>query len=126
MEYTTSVDYDEGSFTFYPLDRKLISKEKPPAYTDNEYYKGNNTTLYSDRLLQWDYDKFNACCQQVWGNTRQNFYNRTPEEIERFLSIYLAKSVKLTRITQETNASTGCPYWRFDIKKRREIICMEN
>lgn len=76
-----------------------------------------NSTVYSDRLYQWDSNKFDTLCKQTWGNSGQYFSNREPEDIEKFLSLYLGKKIKLVRITQETNQSNGYPYWRFDYKK---------
>ncbi|MBQ7825816.1 MAG: hypothetical protein IJ337_05640, partial [Clostridia bacterium] len=68
---------------------------------------------YSDRMLGYDREKYNAACQQVFSNKSQSFDNRTPEDIERFLCLYLGKPVKLMAILQGCNASNGFPYWAF-------------
>lgn len=73
-----------------------------------------NTTLYSDRLWQWDSDKYNKCNNEVFGNTSQYFNISEHKKIEKFLSLYLDKPVKLVKIKEEINVSNGYPYWRFD------------
>ena len=66
--------------------------------------------MYSDRLHQWDYEKYNRCCQKVFKNEGQQFYQRNPKEIEKFLSMYFDKQIKLTAIMQGCNQSSGFPY----------------
>lgn len=72
-------------------------------------------TIYSDRMMQWDLEKFNKCCEQVWDNDMQTFYTRHPKEIERFLSLYLddAPSLLLVGIFEGENYHNGYPYWAF-------------
>lgn len=78
------------------------------------------STVYSDRLWQWDPQKFNTCCQEQWGDQGQYFGGRSPKSIESFLSDYLGKPIKLVRIEQTENRSTGYPLWRFDYFERDE------
>ena len=96
-------------------------REFPYSFDPVLVWKGNfsQTTdcLDSDRLMQWDYDKFNACCNEVWGNTGQMFYNRSPEEIEIFLRKYLGIALVLTGVEIACNACNGYPYWSFYFKK---------
>ena len=82
----------------------------------NECLK-NCHTVYSDRLYQWDWKRFNKCCEEVFGNSGQYFDNRKPEDIEKFLSLYFGKTVKLHVVMQYCNQSTGFPYWRFDYEE---------
>jgi len=78
----------------------------------------NNSSVYSDRMLQWDWNKFNECAKKVFGNEGQIFYDRDPEDIEKFLRLYFDEpNLILCRITQHCNQSTGYPLWRFDYKK---------
>lgn len=77
--------------------------------------KESKESVYSDRLWQWDHEKYNRCCREVWGNEGQSFYGRSPEDIEKFLRLYLERNdVILCRILQDENHSDGFPYWRFD------------
>ena len=87
---------------------------------DNEnvqFFTGITPTdsVYSDRLYQWDYKKFNECCETVWGNSGQMFDGRESKDIEKFLQLYFGKEeVVLCKIIKYINQSTGYPYWRFD------------
>lgn len=99
-----------------PISR--TKQEYPYSYDPfvvwkRDYHKGKGHTVYSDRLIQWDYNKFNKCCQQVWNNTGQYFDNRKPNDIEKFLSKYFDKEIKLTAIMEGCNISSGYPYWIF-------------
>ena len=71
-------------------------------------------TLYSDRMYQQDPDRFNVCCKEVWGVSGQYFYRRSPQDIERFISLYLGKEVILCSIRVDENVSSGYPYWTFE------------
>lgn len=80
-----------------------------------------NSTVYSDRLFQWDPEKHDGLCLKYFGNTRQYWDNRSPELIEQYLRDYTNKpELILGRITQETNQSSGYPYWRFDYLVTKE------
>ncbi len=81
-------------------------------------HEEDDSAVYSDRLWQWDSEKYDRCCMGVWGNRGQMFYDRKPEEIQRFLSLYLGKEVVLTQIKQEQNASSGYDYWLFCYRER--------
>lgn len=77
------------------------------------FNEATSRCVYSDRLFQWNSNKFNECCIKVFTNKGQYFYDRTPEDIERFLSEYLGESVKLTAVMEGCNASSGYPFWVF-------------
>jgi hypothetical protein len=76
-------------------------------------YSENNACVYSDRLLQWDYDKYNKYCLEIWSNQGQYFNNREPQDTEKFLGLYLGRTIKLTAIMEGCNVSNGYPYWIF-------------
>ena len=73
-------------------------------------------TVYSDRLYQWDSEKFNTCCELVWGNRGQHFDKRTKSSIEQFLSLYMDKNVEVVYIEPQTGYN-GYTVWRFDYKE---------
>ena len=106
-----------------PVER---TKEKFPYSYDayvtwkGDYSKYKGDCVYSDRLLHWDWDKYNECVMEVWGNKGQIFYNRTPKDIEKFLSLYYDKEVKLTMIMEGCNTSNGFPYWIFMFEDKEE------
>ncbi len=73
------------------------------------------STVYSDRLYQWDYKKYNDLCKKHFGNEGQYFSGRKPELIEVFIRDYMNdQSVMLCRIEEHENRVTGYPLWRFD------------
>ena len=79
-----------------------------------EKINNNASTMYSDRMFNWDSNKFNRCCKKCFGNTGQWFNNRSKKDIDRFLSMYLEKEVNTFLIVCYENRSNGFPYWRFD------------
>lgn len=94
-------------------------RQYPYSYDPYCLYKSDDWSLtddgdYSDRLQQWDYDKFTKCMKEVWGERcGQYFTNKDPKDIEKFLSLYFGKKIKLTGIEQGCNVATGYPYWVF-------------
>jgi len=74
-------------------------------------------TVYSDRLYQWDFKKYNKICKKVFGNVGQYFNHRDPKLIEKFLSLYFDKKLKLHMIEEHCNKSNGYPLWRFDYEE---------
>lgn len=100
---------------------KRTKEEYPYNYDSYVVWKGDYTEntdgcVYSDRLFQWDWEKYNRCCEEVWGNQGQYFNNRMPEDIEKFLSLYIGKKIKLTAIMEGCNWSNGYPVWVFCYK----------
>lgn len=104
------------------LDGKPVERSKfdhPYSYDEftvwssDDFYKVKSSKVYSDRLMQWDYDKFNNSCMKAFGDTGQMFYSRNPEAIEEFLKEYMGKEIKLTGIVEGCNRGNGYPYWAF-------------
>lgn len=85
----------------------------PYVVWEDNYQKGRANVVYSDRLFQWDAEKYNKFSKEIWDNHGQYFTNREPEEIEKFLSLYLERDIKLTAIMEGCNVSNGYPYWIF-------------
>lgn len=83
------------------------------VYKSYDYLK-DDTVVYSDRLHQWDSDKYKKAASEVFdGYQGQYFDNFTVNQIQNFLSLYFNKQVILTRIDKEENVSNGYPYWVF-------------
>lgn len=81
----------------------------------NEKAESESTvTIYSDRLWQWDYDKYNLLCKKHFGNEGQIWENREPEKIQAFLCDWTGKEVILIANIQYVNMLSGYPVWRFD------------
>ena len=109
---------------FVDLDGNAIEKtpfSHPYNYDEYVLWKSENYTkekpysgVYSDRLFQWNHDKYNDCCQKVFKNKGQDFSKRESYEIEEFLRLYLnEKDLKLIAVLQGCNIATGYPYWVF-------------
>ena len=77
-------------------------------------------TVYSDRMLQWNSEKFNACHMHVFGDEGQYFDCRKPELIEQFLREYFDFGLSLTGIEEGCNYSNGYPYWVFYFRRTEE------
>ena len=76
-----------------------------------------NGTIYSDRLLQWDWEKHNKLCQKHFGNEGQYWDRREPEKIEAFLRDWCEnQELKLILVMEYCNVSNGYPCWRFDYR----------
>lgn len=110
------------AFTGEPITRTKASH--PYSYQPFEVWRSDkeqgDSGVYSDRLYQWDSQKFNACCREVWGNEGQYFDDRSPEDIERFLQLYFDKpGIRLTRIVECCNQSSGYPLWYFNYRNQQ-------
>ena len=102
-----------------PVERNKIDypySYDPYVQWESDDNKEWDSSVYSDRLMQWDFNKFNTCCQQVFGDEGQYFSNREPKKIEQFLSLYFEYPIKLIIIQEGCNVSNGYPYWIFHFK----------
>ena len=76
------------------------------------------TGAYSDRLFQFDSDKYDSCCLTVFSNKGQYWGNRAPRKIEAFLQLYFGcPELKLKYVIEGCNPSSGYPYWVFGYTK---------
>ncbi len=76
-----------------------------------------DTTVYADRLFQWNPEKYNHACEQVFGNRGQYWHEREAVDIEKFLHIYTGnESLKLLMVMEYCDQARGYPCWRFDYK----------
>lgn len=105
---------------------KPVTKTKrthPYSYDGFIQWRGGaneeaNSTIYSDRLLQWDYEKHNVLCEKHWGNEHQYWDRRDPKKIEAFLRDWTRDpTLKLIFVMEYCNVSSGYPCWRFDFQR---------
>lgn len=74
-----------------------------------------NASFYSDRLYQWDPDKFNKSRKKISGGESQ-YFDDSPLEIEKFLREYFSNDdLHLVKIEKGCNQSTGYPVWHFTV-----------
>jgi hypothetical protein len=79
--------------------------------------KESNGTIYSDRLLQWDFAKHDRLCMKHFGNKGQYWDNRDPKLIEAFLRDWCKDpGLRLILVMEYCNQASGYPCWRFDYK----------
>ncbi len=83
-------------------------------FFDEKVKKEATDTIYSDRLLQWDYEKHNRLCKKHFGNDGQMWHERDSKKIAAFLSDWTNKDIVLIANIQYVNMSSGFPVWRFD------------
>ncbi len=85
------------------------------TYRDGENSE-TNMTLYSDRMLQQNYNKTRILLYEHFGDDGDYYSGRDPKVIEKFLRKWMDKpNLKLILVMQYCNQSTGYPVWRFDV-----------
>ena len=114
-------------FKFIGYDGKLCERTpltNPYSYDPfviwrSEDFDGENmnipylSTTFSDRMRQWDCQKFDDAWHEVWGDAGKGFRFKEIKDIERFLSLYYGQNVKLLELSEQCNWSSGIPYWCF-------------
>ena len=99
---------------------KRTKREYPYSYDGFVQWRGGkneeaNGTIYSDRLLMWDYNKHNRLCEEHFGDQGQYWNQRDPKKIEAFLRDWTGDdNLKLIFVMEYCNVSNGYPCWRFD------------
>ena len=68
---------------------------------------------YSDRIMNGFYSEqeISKARRQVTNDPNRNISWKDPEQVSKFMTILMRKSVKCTAIIQECNRSSGYPYW---------------
>ena len=82
-------------------------------------FRKSDVAVDSDRMLQWDREKFFSAVWMVWPDKAgsQVFSGRKPKDINTFLGLYFKRNVKLTAVLQNCNKFSGRPYWTFFYKE---------
>ena len=97
----------------YPSHMAFALKAES-RYAYKPFYVYNNGTkatdgAYSDRMQQWDYDKYQRLHKQ---HDFQGFVSSSPKQVEAFLRDYFDKpNLTLVKIIEYCNASNGFPVW---------------
>ena len=99
----------------------IIGKMKKTPWTNPYDYdpfynwrqgKVYTNAVYSDRLYQWDYKKYDELCKKYFGDRGQHWSERNPEQVEQFLQEFQDDpSIRLTAIQQQVNIGNGFPLW---------------
>ena len=104
---------------FLPENIKKGRHDYPYSYEPfliyfNEKAKEPTDSIYTDRLLQWDYAKHNLLCKKHFGDEGQRWNSRDAEKIQAFLCDWTGKKIVLVANIQYVNISNGYPVWRLD------------
>ncbi len=106
-----------------PVERS--KEEYPYSYDGFVTWRGGKneeatSTIYSDRLLDWDYKRHDELCVKHFGDKGQVWYSRDSKKIEAFLRDWTGdKKLKLIFVMEYCNQSSGYPLWRFDYKSNK-------
>jgi len=92
-----------GRRGFEMRDRDLMDSFGPYPEADH--------SVYSDRMFQWDSEKFVTAKKEACGN--KPFYHCSEEELGHFLSLYNGTPQEFVALWQGNNASNGFEYWIF-------------
>lgn len=119
LGYACFVDLDGN-----PVERTPWSH--PYSFSEHVLWKSDDCTkmdhfVYSDRMMSWDWTKFHDSMKQVWQQHGHYFDGDNPADVERFLSLYQEKPVKLTAILKGCNVSNGYPYYIFGYKLPEDV-----
>jgi hypothetical protein len=77
--------------------------------------KEAESTIYSDRLMQWDFKKHDELLMKHFGDQGQYWNRRDVKGIEAFLRDWCEDpELKLILVMEYCNQSSGYPCWRFD------------
>jgi hypothetical protein len=103
-----------------PSDRRVRTKwSHPYSYDPIVQYQnsalGATGTIYTDRMLQWDYERHNALANKHFGNEGQRWDIRPVEQVRDFLRDWVGdQSLEIVLIEEQCNQATGYPAWRID------------
>lgn len=109
------VDWDGNEVKRTPMEYPYSYEPHVIAKIDHNY----QGAVYSDRLYQWDYEKYNRLCQKHFNDEAQSWDHRPFDKIEEFLADYFNnQNLKLVGIMKGANYSNGYPYWIFMYNER--------
>lgn len=115
--YYPYMDWDEN-----PTNRTPISHpySYDPYVIWKKYNKYNNT-VYSDRLVQWDYSKYNRIRKDIFKDESQYWDNCSGKDVELFLRKYFNDdTIVLCGVMKGCNVSSGYPYWIFMFRNKKK------
>lgn len=114
------------------FDKPVVrTKQSHPYSYDGfvTYRNGKNEeatgTIYSDRLLQWDYAKARNLMMKHFSESGDYWDSRSPEKIQSFLQDWTdERNLKLILVMEYCNVSNGYPVWRFDYAVSKQPLTM--
>lgn len=106
-----------------PNHGKFRSKHSHPYSYDpiliwGDEHAESSGSVYTDRLLQWDFDKHDELCKKHFGNKGQYWNDRDPKLIEAFMRDWTDnQNLTLVFVTEFCNQSNGYPCWLLGYKE---------
>ena len=74
-------------------------------------------SFYSDRILQWDFDKTRKLMKKHFGEAGDSYRSRDPKKIQSFLrERFNEPDLKLLAVMEGCNVSNGYPVYWFGCK----------
>jgi hypothetical protein len=128
---------NQGKMVIGPVDEhgqpvERTKQQYPYSYDGFVQWRDTNKpkangTIYSDRLTQWDFPKYDLLCMKHFGNKSQYWDSREPEKIEAFLRDWCEDpELELTMVMEYCNVSNGYPCWRFDYFRKANVREVKN
>jgi len=119
-EFIESNTSNDGGYYFNIKGERCINTPVNAPYSHDAYCIYKNTAyentdireismVYSDRLIQWDREKFDTCCKAVFGKIL-SIFPMDPPKIQSLLQIYFGKNIKILGLEKACNVSNGYPY----------------
>jgi hypothetical protein len=102
---------------------KKTKASHPYSYDGFVQWRGGDNSevtgsVYTDRLYQFDYKKYNELCIKHFGNEGDYWGNRNPKRIEEFLRDWFEKpELEIVLISEYCNQATGYPVWLLEYKE---------
>lgn len=117
---------DRGPHPDDDLDRQSPPRTKsshPYSYDPFTVWGGSskecNGSEYTDRLAEW-YPKYHEIGRRIFGDRRWFGTHCHGEKIEEFLrELRSDPTLKLTRVVEYCNVSSGYPVWRVDFNSSK-------
>ena len=109
-------DYDNDVFDENPNRRtKFTHPYSYDEFSIFDYTRGkdisNIQVVYSDRLRQWDYDKYDRASAAMDARFT-SFANLSATQLTKFLqSYYDDNTLECVKLVEGCNKSSGYPYW---------------
>lgn len=102
-----------SDFWVDPNGQRRTKSEAPYGYS--EFYLAGGPegralatdAVYSDRLYQWNSEKYAACSKAV----KQGWQSMSLKQASKWMSLYYGKAIEVTALAEGCNISNGYPYW---------------
>ena len=109
--YTRKEDRIHRFHCYYSVGAEVVDGKNPEYVVEGAHEP--NSSMYADRMHQWDHEKYTQSKINIFGNVSDYFEERTMAQIEKFICEYLGKEVELYSMIITENRSSGYPMYCF-------------